>query len=160
MDQHLYSSDDPFAHPITVDECLDAIRRVTLTVEAWMDAAVRDLGSTYAQYLVLRELERGPNVHAAGLAMRLGITRQSASGLVSQLDRATLVDRARLDGRVRLVTLTPRGRRWLVLAGGATDPVRERAASRLTYDERAALLRAIRHIERDLWHRRIPPWWD
>jgi DNA-binding MarR family transcriptional regulator len=125
-----------------------------------MDAAVRDLGITYAQYLVLCELERGPNLHAAGIAKRLGITRQSASGIVAHLERATLVDRRSPDGGVRVISLTRRGRRRLVLARGATEEVLTRAGSLFTYDERATVLRAIRHVERDLWHRRIPQWWD
>jgi DNA-binding MarR family transcriptional regulator len=136
------------------------MRRVLLTVEAWMDAAVRDLGITYAQYLVLSELECGPNLHTAGIAKRLGITRQSASGIVAHLERATLVDRRSRDGGVRVITLTSRGRRRLVLARGATGEVCARAATLFTYDERVTVLRAIRHIERDLWHRRIPQWWD
>ncbi len=132
---------------------LDALERIAFAAVAVTTAALDEGPQRDLTFLGWRALvvlgEAGHPVRISDLGIRLGLSRPSVSKLVRRLERHGLVDRSAdaADGRVLLVTLSPRGsevraavvaRRRDLLATAMRDPLppslaagREALATRL-----------------------------
>jgi DNA-binding MarR family transcriptional regulator len=151
---------DPFAprgHTPTAWEVIDASRRLHRRLERRLDAALEELGISYAQFELLELLTRDRNAHAAALARRLEVSRQIASRLLAKLDRAGLVELLPPDGGVRVPIVTRSGRRRIQLAADALAPIRRQVLT--VPSERLAQFVGVAD---DLDHGLVPPrrpWW-
>lgn len=92
------------------------IRLVDFAVRLSLDAALKEVGSTIAQYTLLSILrDKADAYSSADIARRLHITAQAANETIIALETKQLIVR-RTDpnhARIRLVKLTPSGRRLL-----------------------------------------------
>jgi DNA-binding MarR family transcriptional regulator len=99
----------------------------------------------------LEQLREGPLV-VSDLAGRLGLTLSTVSGLLADLDRAGLIDRAPdiADRRRTIVAISPGNKevveRWL---DGAAAPL-ARVLDQLSQDERKAFLKAMDLLDAEL----------
>ncbi len=134
-----------------------AVRRFHRKLEQALDAAVRSLGLSFAQYEVMELLDDQPKLHAGELARMLGGSRQAAHRLVHQLERASLVELLPLDGSVRGVRLTDRGEHRLHRARGTLEATSQRIAA-LPREQSAAMFDAHRSVERALGEP-VRRWW-
>lgn len=137
-------------------------RRATVAVAVdavseWIDrrrrAMVRDMhacGQSTAQLQVLGLLhELGPTT-VSRIALQLGITPPSASGIVDRMVEAGLVDRHRgeEDRRVVTVTITAAGREALHTSLGGRREMLETVLSQLDDDELRDTVRVIERLEK------------
>jgi len=99
--------------PPSARELVAAARRFHHVLQARLDRALNGCGLSFAQYEVLELLAEEPKLHAGELGRRLRISRQSAHGLLAQLERADLVELLPRDGTIRGAWLTRTGRRRL-----------------------------------------------
>jgi DNA-binding MarR family transcriptional regulator len=117
--------------------------------DASSTSAERPLGTRHASALSL--LQEGP-LTVGGLAGRLGLTLATASGIVTELERAGFVERCSdpADRRRTIVTIAPDRRSgveaWLDTAVG---PI-VRVLKQLTPEERAAFVKAMELLETEL----------
>ena len=127
-----------------------SVMRVQQIVLARVDAALRDLGLTYARYevLVLLHFSRRGSLPMGKMGERLMIHPTSVTNLVDRLEDAGLVLRAAhpTDRRTTLAAITPAGRR---LVERATERVTDVQLGLQGLDEReldqlSALLRKVR----------------
>jgi DNA-binding MarR family transcriptional regulator len=128
------------------------LTRVALALRqaSWRDAGPR--GLTPTQALILTTLHRHPRgQRLSAVASALGVTMASASQAVGLLVRKGLVAKRPVDGdgRGRLVTLTPKGRREAGRALGWGEAVHA-AVDTLAAPEQGALLRALVKVIRAL----------
>ncbi|MNB72727.1 putative HTH-type transcriptional regulator YusO [compost metagenome] len=95
-----------------LDEIVSSFRRINHAVQQllWKDAEKLDITPT--QLLVLRKLERCPELSVTELADRLYLGNSSVSGLVDRMVKADLITRQRSeeDRRIFRVALTAKGR--------------------------------------------------
>ena len=141
----------------TAWDVIHAARRLSRRLEGQLDDALEELALSSAQFEILELLRRDRNAHAAALARRLGVSRQIASRLLAELDRAGPVELLPLDGGVRVPIVTQGGRRRIELAVDATAPIRERIVH-LAPDRRETLVAIVEDLENAI---RPPqrPWW-
>lgn len=128
---------------------------IALKAGAWRRGGGRVLTPTQRQVLALVRFQ---GARVSELAGRLGVTPASASETVAALVRKGLVRKAvsAADGRSRVVTLTPAGRREADRAAGWPDVLLE-AVETLEPAEQAVLLRALVKMIRTLQEQgRIP----
>ena len=127
-----------------------SVMRVQQIVLARVDAALRDLGLTYARYevLVLLHFSRRGSLPMGKMGERLMIHPTSVTNLVDRLEDAGLVRRAAhpTDRRTTLAAITPAGRR---LVERATERVTDvqlglQGLDERELDELSALLRKVR----------------
>tara|TARA_R100000935_G_C2826621_1_gene162662 strand:- start:160 stop:588 length:429 start_codon:yes stop_codon:yes gene_type:complete len=85
-----------------------------------MDDALRPLGLSVSQYAVMADIERTPGLANADLARRAFITPQSMQGILSNLEKAGLIQRGSdaNHGRRQPSELTDKGR--VMLKGAET----------------------------------------
>jgi DNA-binding MarR family transcriptional regulator len=126
-----------------------AHRAVEIRVhEALRDAGFADL--TAAQARIAQRLS--PNgIRITDLADQARVTKQTAGGLVDELERNGYVARKAdpSDARARLVVLTAKGRRVCVTAAAVVDAMEREWRDHLgpsTYDRMYAALVALREI--------------
>ena len=118
--------------------------------------ALLDLGTSFAQVEVMELLHAG-QLHPGEIGRRLCITRQSATHLVRQLERASLVETWRLEGGSVGVRLTHAGRETVGLCLDALRPTFNLIEA-LDADRRSRLAIDLRVWEDALQpHRRV--WW-
>ena len=89
---------------------------------AALEDALRDLGLSAQEYMVLSVFETRPELSTSQLARITQVTRQTMHTAVLELEAAGLIERRPENQRVVLVRPTRRGRRTLA---AATDRVRE-----------------------------------
>ncbi|MDR7534218.1 MAG: MarR family winged helix-turn-helix transcriptional regulator [Armatimonadota bacterium] len=128
---------------------------IALKADAWRRTGRRVVTPTQRQILALLRFQ---GARVSDLAGRLGVTSATASEAVAALVRKGLVRKAAsaADGRSRVVTLTPAGRREADRAAGWPD-VLLGAVDVLAPAEQAVLLRALVKMIRTLQEQgRIP----
>jgi DNA-binding MarR family transcriptional regulator len=86
-----------------------------------LDNALRDLGISAQEYVILSVFETRPELSTSELARLTQVTRQTMHTAVLELETARLIERRPKNQRVVLVRPTKRGRRALA---AATDRVR------------------------------------
>lgn len=138
------------AGPSVVDTWERLIRFHRATTRA-MDAHLRDrFGYSLDDYDVLHQIHaHGAPIRMGELAERLLVANSSCNRIVGRLVDAGLVVRSvgEGDGRVRLVDLTPAGRRMrLRMAAVHTRDIEAHLDAPLTATERTALDVALRRL--------------
>ncbi len=102
-----------------------------------LEAALRDLGLSAQEYVILSVFETRPELSTSELARITEVTRQTMHTAVLGLETAGLLERRPMNQRIVFVRPTKRGRKTLK---AATDRVRA--------VERTALAGLSRHDER------------
>jgi DNA-binding MarR family transcriptional regulator len=136
---------------------IDAERRVHRILRAQFTDALLDLGTSFAQVEVMELLDAAVQLHPGEIGRRLLITRQSATHLVRQLERASLVETWRLEGGSVGVRLTETGRESVVHCLNALRPTFDLIEA-LDGDRQSRLVKDLRAMENALQPRRLP-WW-
>jgi DNA-binding MarR family transcriptional regulator len=134
-----------------------AVRWFHRKLEQALDAAVRGLGLSFAQYEVMELLDDEPKVDAGELARILGGSRQAAHHLVHQLERASLIELLPPDGSERGARLTDQGEYRLHRARNTLEATRRRIAA-LPQEQSNVMLAAHRNVERALGEP-VRRWW-
>jgi DNA-binding MarR family transcriptional regulator len=136
---------------------IDAERRVHRILRAQFTNARWNLGTSFAQVEVMELLHEAVQLHPGEIGRRLLITRQSATHLVRQLERASLVETWRLEGGSVGVRLTEIGRESMVHCFDALLPTFDLIEA-LDEDRQSRLVKDLRAWE-DALHPRLLPWW-
>jgi DNA-binding MarR family transcriptional regulator len=136
---------------------IDAERRVHRILRAQFIDALLDLGTSFAQVEVMELLDAAVQLHPGEIGRRLLITRQSATHLVRQLERASLVETWQLEGGSVGVRMTKTGRESVVHCLDALRPTFDLIEA-LDGDRQSGLVKDLRALENALQPRRLP-WW-
>jgi DNA-binding MarR family transcriptional regulator len=117
-----------------------------------LDNALRDLGVTLTQWMVLTFLVREPGLSAADLARRSFISQQGVAGIVSRLERAGLVTRTPhpTHGRIMVVTVTSAGRALAAYGDQQVAELEARLHAALGAGQEANLVEALARSRRVL----------
>jgi DNA-binding MarR family transcriptional regulator len=137
---------------------IKTLRRTERIIASILDAAVRDLDLTAAQFHVLEELTVTSVLHVGELASRHRVTRQSMQGIVRNLARTDLVELAPKEHGVRNIWLTEGGRDRLLSAREAVFEIERRVAA-ATDANGALLIRLLSGIGRSL-EGNSGEWWS
>lgn len=125
---------------------------------AELDDRVLEFGLSYAQCRVLETIADRTDMHIGEVGRRVGVTRQTAHGLVRRLELQDLVDVFPASEGVRKVVLTAEGRKWFGLFLGAIGEVEARIEKRLDPEQREQLIVLLAAVERAV-KPPPPPWW-
>ncbi len=114
------------------------LKRIHQVYCASVDATLRELGLTTAQYAALGVLETAPGISNAALARACFVTPQTMNEIVQSLHASGLVQRTAhpVHGRILQLDLTPLGRKRLTLAHELIETVEERMVAGLAHEER------------------------
>ena len=104
------------------------LKQAATALRSAMEAALRPLGLTVAQYACLEQLARNPGLSNAELARAVFVSRQAMNGVLVGLQERTLVTRPPVapQGRVLPTLLTDLGRERLGAASRAVAAVERR----------------------------------
>lgn len=110
------------------------LKKAASTLRSAMDAALRPLELTVAQYSCLELLEQRPGLSGSELARATFVTRQSMNLVLQGLERRGLLTRPAVPvrGKTLPTRLTPAGRRQLRAASEAVRVVEMRMLAGLT----------------------------
>ncbi len=102
----------------------------------------RDFGITPVQYSLMTALAARGELDQNGLALEIGLERTSVGEVVPRLQRRGLLARRKsaIDGRVKMVRLTDRGRKLLRRMARAVQRAHDRTIDRLDASEREILM--------------------
>ena len=102
-----------------------------------MDEALREAGITAPQYAVLSAVDLDPGISNATLARAAFVTPQTMQGIIANLERAGMLQRASDPdhGRVKRASLTARGRSALATAHRSVAVVENLMLSGLSGEE-------------------------
>lgn len=136
--------------PQTRNRTIYLVKRAEMAVRAGLEAALRDLSVTPGQYTILSLLAARADQSSAGLARRAGITPQSMSETVAQLERKGLIARAENPEHRRIlhISLTDTGTALLQRCDSVVDALEARLLDGLSGAEIDGLRSALRHIAR------------
>ena len=114
------------------------LKRMHQAYCASVDATLRELGLTTAQYAALGVLETAPGISNAVLARACFVTPQTMNEIVQSLQDRGLVQRTAhpVHGRILQLDLTPLGRTRLTLAHQLIETVEECMVAGLAHEER------------------------
>jgi DNA-binding MarR family transcriptional regulator len=146
-------------HSVLCLRLMQLLPRVTRGMRRWQDRAAPPAAAPLGPRHVaaLQQLLGGP-VTVSELAVRLGLTLPTVSGVLADLGRADFVERHPdpADRRRTIVAITPARAaligEWL---DGAASPV-ARVLDKLSPDEQAAFLKAMDLLEAELRHQDTP----
>lgn len=147
------------------DDATDPMNLITMILrfhhilEARLDRALNGCGLSFAQYEVMEVLAAEPKLHARELGRRLHIARQSAHGLLKQLERAGLIELLPRDGAIRCAWLTRAGRTRLETCRRALESI-ERATAPMPSSTARDLRKTLSNFEEALVPRPRPWWLD
>lgn len=122
-----------------------ALKEAQYAVRRKMDEKLHPLGLSSAQYAVLRALEEEPGASNAHLARRCFITPQSMHGIVSILEKQSLISR-RPDadhGRKQLTQLTDEGARIVAAAHKVVAEIEKRLDEAVAPLEKSAIVELL-----------------
>lgn len=124
------------------------IKRAEMAVRAGLEAELRDLSVTPGQYTILSLLAARADQSSAGLARKAGVTPQSMSETVSQLERKGLISRAENPEHRRIlhITLTDEGSALLQSCNAVVDGLEARLLDGLSGDQITGLRATLQHI--------------
>ena len=132
--------------------------RVIRGMRRWQDRAAPPAPLSPRHIAALEQIRNGP-VTVGELASRLGLTLPTVSGVLADLDRASLVERRPdpADRRRTIVQIIPAQAtvigQWL---DGAARPL-ARVLDKLSPSEQAAFLKAMDLLETELHEQDAPP---
>jgi len=129
-----------------------ALRTAYWTLHRQADACLEPLGMTANQLVILSLLAERDGVTQRELVARAASDANTLRAMLVTLERKGLVVRERhpADGRARLVTLTPKGRRTYRTLWARSEPVRSRLQAALRPDEAKRLLSLLGAITSSL----------
>lgn len=145
----------PSRHPIAFDFFLE-IAVIDQLVGTEMERVLPD-GITMASFGMLNHLvNKGGSESPARLAEALQVTKGAVTALLKRLEARGLLAQAPdpRDGRAKIVTLTPDGRRSRDEAIAALDPLLETFLAAFPEPDLAAALPLLRRVRLDLNRRR------
>ncbi|MEU7909944.1 MarR family winged helix-turn-helix transcriptional regulator [Microbispora bryophytorum] len=107
---------------------------------------LREHGLSMWAYAVLLRLDERPVRTQAALAESIGADKTRIIGVLDDLQRRGLIERSPDPGdrRVRLLSITPEGRRLRDAAQAGIRRMEERLLSRLPDDDKEAFVRVLR----------------
>lgn len=122
------------------------MKRAQHALRVEMDKALREVGTTTAQYAALSALEAAPGLSGAELARRSFVTPQTMNAILSNLEAAELVVRRPHpdQGRVLQTYLTETGEESVGRAHEIVEAVERRMLEGLSQKDRRRLLEALR----------------
>ncbi len=106
---------------------------------AALDDALKDLGLSAQQYVILSVFETRPELSTSELGRITQVTRQTMHTAVLELEAAGLLERRPRNQRVVLVALTRRGRDALTAATDRVRLVERSALAGLNRDDERAV---------------------
>lgn len=117
------------------------IKRAEMAVRAGLEAALRDVAVTPGQYTILSLLAARADQSSAGLARRAGVTPQSMSETIAQLERKGLIARAENPEHRRIlhISLTEAGSALLAQCEARVDALEAALLDGLSEDRLASL---------------------
>lgn len=125
--------------------------RVASDLIAAMDAELAGHGTSQGRFTILMLLENCPqsNLSPSDLAEMSGVSRASISGLIDGLEKSGMVQREMdsRDGRVRLVHITKKGKRFLDKMLPPHFTWMARVMQNLSLAERQQLIRLVGKID-------------
>lgn len=121
------------------------LRRVSNAVSGAFSRALQEQQTSVAEWVLLRELHSRGEAAPAELAEALGLTRGAVSKIVDKLEakRWVRAEANHSDGRFRMLTVTPSGRRNLPVLAELADRNEARFFDCLTDKEREVLLQLL-----------------
>ncbi|ALX65938.1 MarR family winged helix-turn-helix transcriptional regulator [Microbacterium sp. XT11] len=128
------------------------LKEASSALRSAMEAVLRPLGLSMAQYSCLELLAQRPGLSGSALARGAFVTRQSMNVLLQGLERDGSIERIAEDrvGRAVPVQLTPLGRRRLAAATVAVRDVEARMLAELSPAEQTEAFRLLRSMVRSL----------
>ncbi len=119
------------------------LKRMHQVYCATIDATLRELGLTTAQYAALGVLETAPGISNAALARACFVTPQTMNEIVQSLHASGLMQRTAhpIHGRILQLDLTPLGRTRLRQAHQLTETVEEHMVAGLAQEEQQQFVR-------------------
>jgi DNA-binding MarR family transcriptional regulator len=120
---------------------LEGVRKLIATLSHSARAVERTTGITNAQLFLLQQLAESESLSVNDLAARARTQQSTVSIVVARLVRAGLAakGKSREDGRIAVITLTPKGRRLLRHAPTPPTSALLRAVERLSDRQARAL---------------------
>jgi DNA-binding MarR family transcriptional regulator len=138
------------AHPVDLKEVTvgKMIKIAYAAVHREHEVFVRKVGLTVPQWQALMVLHHRPGITTSDLVGQLGVEAPSVTSLVNGMERKGWVTRTKSaeDARVRLLSLTPGGRKLIEGMREATVSIEKRISSVLTGRDRATLKRLLRAV--------------
>lgn len=121
------------------------LKQVESVLTASMDAALRPMGLSVAQYACMALLAQEPTLTSSQLARRTFVSRQSMNATLRRLGSTGWVERDPDDavGRQRPYHLTEAGRQALESAQARIDAVEDRMVAGMSSSDVASLTRAL-----------------
>jgi DNA-binding MarR family transcriptional regulator len=138
---------------------IEALRRLHHVVDIVMDRALEEMGISFSQLQVLESLRTGKARHASAIARALRVQRQSLRGPIRSLELSDLIERFDADGGVRVIAITPRGRRRHELAMGAIRMPLDYLRDAITDDDARQLIQLLEKLQRAYEARPRTIWW-
>lgn len=131
---------------------LDHVRTLVSTLSHSARAVERSTGITNAQLFLLQQLAETGSLSINDLAARARTQQSTASIVVARLARAGLAAKRKspADGRIAVISLTPKGRRLLTHAPAPPASALLRAIEALSTHEARALENGVRALVRSL----------
>ena len=118
------------------------LKRAATELRVAMEASLREIGLSVAQYSALEQLVQRPGLTNAELARGVFVTRQATHQLLAGLSDAGLIV-IEGAGRHQRVSVTATGRTLLTDASARAAAVEQRMLSGFSAAERAALFRGL-----------------
>lgn len=132
--------------PADVEELGRAIKQAQWRHHRALDARLRAIGSTLAQWDALRAIENSPGASAHDLAVATFQSDQAFSTLANRLEARGLIERAPGRGRRIEHRLTPAGESTLAAGQRVAAEVFAESFANLSEDERAHLLALLGRV--------------
>lgn len=135
------------------------LKRAQHALRLVMDAALRPLGLTTAQYAALTALETTPGASNAALARACFVTPQTMHTLVLQLEADGLVVRHAhpAHGRVIQTTLTVVGQQQVAAAHQVVQQIEQQMVASLSMMEQQQFRQWLQHCTDTLERERLQP---
>ena len=129
-----------------------ALKRAQHALRVNMDAALKPIGLTMAQYAVMCALEAEPGMSNARLARATFVTAQTMQGVLSNLERAGFVERTTdaRNARIRRGELTHEGEEILRRAHSAVAAVEEQIVASIGREASGQIAKALYKCAQDL----------
>ena len=141
------------AMPVSVAKRLGyALKRAQHALRMNMDEVLKPVGLTMAQYVVMCALDAEPGMSNARLARASFVTAQTMQGVLSNLERAGIVERTPDPGNARVLRgiLSAKGRKVLGEAHRAVAVVEARLVASVGSDMVGAMAEALYKCAEDL----------
>lgn len=129
--------------PVDLEDVGRAVKQLQYRHHRAIDARLRELGSSLAQWDALRAISRRPNSSAHALAEMTFQTDQSFGALANRLVRRGMIERVAGPGRAIRHRLTPTGDATLKKGHQAFRQALEASLSPLTSRQRDELYRLL-----------------